>query len=397
MNHQAENIIKKTLGEPNSALSSKTSWRYGKKGSLSISLDQDKRGLWHNFETGEKGNLFQLLQKNTGLSKRDLYKYCARKLGLASSIIPRVAAVKAKPAKAKTVNEDSSLTNEQRKRVAFANKLVKQSLDVRGTLAERYLKEHRGIKKDIPKSFRYHPNLFSKINNQACPALLVIAKSPKGEIQAVQAIYLDRRTANKADVNVQKQTFGLVKNALVDIYQPNSPTGFVLVAEGPETGLSLREAIVDMNIKVSLSISNFSSIASNIKEKNVVLCLDNDGTNTATDKLIEHSSKILKDEDKSVWLNKPKEINKDYNDILKEQGRKAVYDYIQNSFQYRENDQVRINLKDYLHNINLTINKKTERIDIDCTSNKFRQNNTNLIKQTDVSKSIFIVKNLDEI
>ena len=40
------------------------------------------------------------------------------------------------------------------------------------------------------------------------PALLVVAKDSVNRVQAVQAIFLDKNTAQKADVEVKKQTWG---------------------------------------------------------------------------------------------------------------------------------------------------------------------------------------------
>src|SRR5207253_1325479 len=88
----------------------------------------------------------------------------------------------------KEKSHDSSVA--QRK--AFASRLVSESQAIRGTLAEKYLREHRGI--DLhqwPDSIRFHPGIYSGVNRQTLPALLVIARDDRGQIQAVQATWLD--------------------------------------------------------------------------------------------------------------------------------------------------------------------------------------------------------------
>ena len=71
-----------------------------------------------------------------------------------------------------------------------------------------------------------------------CPAMLVIARNKSGQIQAVQATYLDNETAQKIDksiVKIQKQTFGVLHGAAVSI--PGEKGAPTLIAEGTETGL----------------------------------------------------------------------------------------------------------------------------------------------------------------
>ena len=60
----------------------------------------------------------------------------------------------------------------------------------------------------FPESVRFHPGIYSRKNEAAYPALLVVAKDSADKVQAVQAIFLDRETAQKADVPVKKQTWG---------------------------------------------------------------------------------------------------------------------------------------------------------------------------------------------
>ncbi|MEO1942859.1 MAG: AAA family ATPase, partial [Candidatus Thioglobus sp.] len=67
MRDGAQNICLRIFGEPNKSLSSANNWRYGKKGSLSIIVGGNHQGSFHNFETGEKGGMIQLLKSELGL------------------------------------------------------------------------------------------------------------------------------------------------------------------------------------------------------------------------------------------------------------------------------------------------------------------------------------------
>ena len=60
----------------------------------------------------------------------------------------------------------------------------------------------------FPDSVRFHPGIYSRQNEAMHPALLVVAKDSADQVQAVQAIFLDKETAQKADVPSQKTNLG---------------------------------------------------------------------------------------------------------------------------------------------------------------------------------------------
>ena len=49
------------------------------------------------------------------------------------------------------------------------------------------------------------------------PGLLCIARNKEQQVQSVQAIYLDKNTSSKAELVVQKKTFGAIAGAGVVI------------------------------------------------------------------------------------------------------------------------------------------------------------------------------------
>jgi hypothetical protein len=51
-------IVRAVLGEPNKAMSTKTAWRYGGKGGLSIDL---AKGVWFDHKSGENGGALALV------------------------------------------------------------------------------------------------------------------------------------------------------------------------------------------------------------------------------------------------------------------------------------------------------------------------------------------------
>jgi len=317
---KAEHVVKEILGEP--LKKTDHEWRYGShKGSLIVTMQGPKRGLWYDFQQGEGGDLLKLIAHKYNHDNRELARtlnVSAQVLGLSESHKILVASNK-DISKNKTAKKE--LTDYQKQSIAKAEKLWEESQPAIGTLVEKYLREHRGIAKPLPEDIRFHPKVYSERNGGFNQALLSACRDSKGKIQAVQATYLDPKTSNKAEVEVKKQVFGVLKGSVVTVQKGDSskPT---LVCEGIETGLSLREIDKEKTIQVTLGVANFKSIYS--ESKNVIFCLDNDGDNPAVKKLIQNVCEIFTKAGKNVFLSQPKEINKDYNDMLRGQGREAV-------------------------------------------------------------------------
>jgi len=69
-----ETICRALLGAPNGALSSKTNWRYGKHGSLSIDI---KKATWFDWEIGRGGGILDLIARETGKIGKDAIAWLA--------------------------------------------------------------------------------------------------------------------------------------------------------------------------------------------------------------------------------------------------------------------------------------------------------------------------------
>lgn len=217
-------------------------------------------------------------------------------------------------------------TAEQRKSIAYARRLARESKPISGTLAEPYLHEHRGIHlHPLPKDLRFHPGIHSKINAGIHPALLAIARNKDNQVQAVQAIYLNEATANKSEVEVVKQTWGVLADSSVDLSpDKNKAHSAVYLAEGVETALSILQSLKQGQVKAILGKSNFAHSNIPKQTEHVVLCLDNDGVNLKSEALIHKAVTALTEQNKTVWIAQPTAIGKDYNDLLKDISSDAV-------------------------------------------------------------------------
>lgn len=339
LNRDAEKIAVDILGNPK--LRGSNFIKFGSnQGSLSVTTKGEKQGWWNDFG-GEGGgkNMLSFIQKHLSFTKQEAIQYGAKWLGIYPSSHELNENRTARQTEKDLQKLDKELKQEQKAKIEFAKKLAQQSHTVSGTIVEKYLKEHRAISmKEYPDDIRFHPGIYSKLNGKTYPAMLVIARDKKGEIQAVQATYLDPNTATKIDksaIRIQKQTFGVMKGAAVTIEgQKGAPT---LIVEGTETGLSLAQAALNANVKITLSKSNFVNIEAKSLSEKVILCLDNDGKDLKSDKIITSAIKRLVENNKQVSIMVPKALQddkQDYNDILKKIGLKPIKTDLKNAISY---------------------------------------------------------------
>ena len=343
LNNSAESFVEKLLGRPNEKLSSSTEWRYGKKGSLVINISGDKRGLWHNFETGESGNLLILLQKETGLSFKESLKYVSSILGNGLNLnIP-----KREEAPADNLNKTHSKepNKEESKTSRYAKQLAAESILITNTIAEKYLKS-RGIENTDSPNIRYHPKVYTGKNEEQkyLPAIISIGRDKDGKIQCAQATYLDPKNSSKADLDVKKRTYASPSGASVLLpgnSDKNNKDQITFIAEGVETGLSVRDA-VKSDVLVTLGKSNFINIDPQSIGQKAIFCLDNDGAKSFTDGIIHKAAERLIAHGKEVLIAIPSQINNakiDFNDVTRVKGVGAVRKNIDEAISYERFSQ----------------------------------------------------------
>lgn len=340
LNRDAEKIAIDILGQPK--IKGSHFLKFGNnQGSLSVTIKGERQGWWNDFSDNGGRGMLSFIQKYAGLDKQQAIEYGAKWVGIHPNQEDRSKQLIIRKLDEKSQTPDKKLKLEEQKKIEFAKKLTEQSQSIKGTLAEKYLKEHRSIAVDkYSEDIRFHPGIYSKLNKQTLPAMLVVARDESGQIRAVQATYLDESTAQKIDksiATIQKQTFGLMKGATVNFNgEKGAPT---LIAEGTETGLSLATAIKNVNVKITLSKSNFKNINSKTLSEKVIFCLDNDGQNLKSDKLIAESAKRLVENNKQVVFMLPtslKDQKQDYNDVLKHAGHDAIKRDFEGAISYKD-------------------------------------------------------------
>ncbi len=329
LKEQAETVVEHLLGQRNQHASSGTDWRYGKKGSLSVKVGGERAGQWHHFETGEGGNLLSLIQQELKLDFKEALRYGANLVGGGRFVsVPH------------TTSQSSSLPKKSEKQKdqwkdQEVQRYFKEALPIEGSLAERYLTEHRGIVDARGTTLRFHPKLYSHQKTHL-PGLVAFAMDEQGRPTGMQAIYLDEHTGDKRhDLPVGKRSFGHIGGSHITISEgrggERNTDKISFIAEGVETALSIRDAAPGHQVIATLSKSNFKNVDPNHLAKIVLLCMDNDSAGTIKHgKVVSDAIDRLEKAGKEVFITIPKKEGADFNDILKQEGKAAVQQALQN-------------------------------------------------------------------
>lgn len=321
--------------------------RYGQGHALTYAHSGTKAGSWHSFSSGEGGGPLQLLMSRThgyGLSYQEALEQGARLAHLSPEqiVIPKRVT--------QPVRRESTLSQDEarQRNVAQARYYDDSAQPIKGTLGERYLREHRGIVGNI-HLVKFHERIrdmkMDKHTGRQVvsyhPGIVVAARNQDNEITGTQTILLDPQTANKVAkdrVGVVKRSRGEIKGSAVLIQQGNSSQ--VILAEGVETALSLTESAPDANIYVTLgNIKNAQSLtwlAEKHQAKALYFAADYDPqTQQQNINVIKAMAKVFKHEHQLDTYYSVPDLSHvkqkcDFNDVLQQQGQAVVKQQLHN-------------------------------------------------------------------
>lgn len=332
------------MGTPNKSMSAPSALRFGRKGKVIVHTSGPQEGLWYDFEAGKGGNIFQLVAREKGLDFKEAARYCARFVGI-EAVIARTASValagRSNPVKT-TKNQEMDCFagssaparndgDEERLQAVFA--LYRQSKTIETTIAETYLRKVRSISCALPQDLRFLPkgttfthNGEEKTLQRDC--LASFGRNASGELRSVQLTKLldDGLRALRPDgEKLPKIQYGASKGSFVTLqHDPHSPR--VCIAEGVETGLSIKMAGVQGTIIAAMGIHNIKNYEGQCQE--IIICADHDGPESHTKNVIQHTAALLKSQNRTVTIITPKSAGQDFNDVLKDEGTYAVQRYM---------------------------------------------------------------------
>jgi Toprim domain len=217
----AEHIAIALLGDPSDR--SGAELRFGRRGSLAVTIAGPKAGLWHDFESKTGGDMLALIQRE---QRCDFVRACE----IASEILARSYA---EPPRTQSPHNEPS---EQDKRRS-ALELFKEAQPFGGTMAASYLRETRRIDLDVLPGLdhilRFHPCCPFK-PKQFRPCLLALWR----DIVTDKARAILRIAIADDLTKLGMLSLGSTTGAAMKISPDSEVTQGLCIAEGLETALS---------------------------------------------------------------------------------------------------------------------------------------------------------------
>lgn len=308
--------------------------RYSK--GLVVTLEGKYRGYWYSFGSGRGGGPLKAISQTHATPQfSDTMKVALEISGLTPKQV-----LKLQEEDFETTSGDNQMWDETRiARVNTAKSIWTACELITGTLAEKYLAEHRKIPafalsrlcfkflgpNKVFREFLDRQTYETRTNGN--PALVVPVEDGLGTMTGVQRIYLDPTTADKSTKSAKsKLSKGVIRNSVAVVQKAQFGQPLIL-CEGPETGASLAAAFPDASVFASLSLANLQGCSEVIKAQSpsqVVVAGDLD-QEKANQEMLQAHFESLQDQltDMKVRLIVPrfKEKNHgDWNDILKDHG-----------------------------------------------------------------------------
>lgn len=200
----------------------------------------DAKGVFHCFGCSAAGDVIDFLKASEGMSFMEAVRFLADGEDLPAAD----PAARARHMRADRADRLASILSAQAQ--------WHDARSIKGTPAELYLRS-RGITDAPPQSIRFGrvPLWRDKktgADGRPFPALIAACQNAAGKIVGVQRIYLTE-TGEKARMANPKLSLGQVRGCAVRL---GPPARHILLCEGPEDGLTLRQRRPDQTVWVSL-------------------------------------------------------------------------------------------------------------------------------------------------
>jgi len=268
-------VILALLGRPTWVERSSSEWRYGRKGSLKVTMGGDLAGCWFNFESGQGGGLTRLVEIVHGFADfRDAYDWLAGQTNADPSPTPNDFATHG-PARARRTPEE---------RAEAARNRWNPSRPIIGTIAERYLMR-RGI--DVSRcpehvrtalarglSLRFNDRAYCSETSRPVRALVSAWQMPDGTVRAIQEIYLNP-DGTRPTLVVPKRTTGPADPGGCVMLAKGDPTRWA-IAEGIENLLSVSPALADWTLAATWGTSGLRAFTAPPGVTTLLIVADND-------------------------------------------------------------------------------------------------------------------------
>ena len=274
------------------------------------------RGKWQDSATDEHGDLLDLIAAREGCrTLKDTLAEARRFLG--------------QPEQTQDYGYAREPISKARVDTSFiARRIWAEGLPLAGTLAERYLTT-RSLKPKYSADLRFHPSLehrcyyTGEITHH--PALLAAVRDASGALGGIQRMWLAAE-GGKALLADPRRSLGHLHGNGVWLRHgdPDHPSGTLLIGEGIETVLSLRDAIPAAALVASLSASHLAGFILPPWVRHLFIARDNDPAGIRAARRLAARAEAL---GMSVTILRP--VLKDFNADLRQLGRDVLAATIQ--------------------------------------------------------------------
>lgn len=265
----------------------------------------DDKGFFHCFGCGSNGDALAWLTRQCGMNFRDAYE------ALKGDRFPSISEDMAR--ERREANE-----RERREAIAEVRGFWKRTDRPEGTIAERYLRDTRGITAPLPPSIRFGwlPLSRDDAGNWREPMPAVVgAVTCHGELVGIQRIYLRNDGSDKRWAKPRKSKFskGAVKGGALRL--DHGLTGNeIVITEGPEDGLTLMQEMPGRRVWVALGTDMMPAIEFPDDVDSIIIAGQNDKAGKAA---VARAGEALLARGYAVRETYPAPEFKDWNDQLR--------------------------------------------------------------------------------
>ena len=213
---RAEDVVRALLGEPTAT--SRHEQRWGRHGSLSLKRSGAKRGLWYDHERGQGGDILDLVAREHNVRLGEAMRIAERDFLDRADMPPALQQPRRSP---------SPAADDAEARIKVAVRIWSNSAPIPGTLAERYLVQHRRLDVrplSLAHALRWHAGI------QAVVALMTDAVSGK-------SIGIHRTFVDADGAKLERKMLG--RQGVVRLSPDDTVTTALGIAEGVEDGLAV--------------------------------------------------------------------------------------------------------------------------------------------------------------
>ncbi|NDF11520.1 MAG: hypothetical protein EB060_01720 [Proteobacteria bacterium] len=190
--------------------------------------------------------------------------------------------------------------------------MLKRSVSIKDTLAQRYIEEHRRIEAEyVPASLHFLPHAYNHTADGFFPAMIAPINSVDAEVIAAHVTFLDPKTGNKlkGDGIKSRLIFGSCRGGAIRL---SGATDRLALCEGIEDGLTILST-TDWPVWVTGGTSNLRSVELPDSIREVLIGADNDQAGLEA---TQHLAKRLTKEGRMVRIATPPSGYKDFNAML---------------------------------------------------------------------------------